>query len=274
MKLFILLFLSLTPAIAKYVKTGCSDKCGNVRIPYPFGIGAECSVNQWYTVDCKNSSPYLSKLNHLEVLGISLKNQTVTVSMPRISDCHNPFRNSSLITSFDLDGSPFLFSKSHNKFVFEGCGSAAMMNNGSVVTGCSSACPNVTVSYGNNCFGIGCCQTAISHYLKSYKVNLTGLERQGKDGGCGSAFLVEDETLYEQGRFSDKFNFKKNIPVSLLWTLKDSDLVSCCYDESPETRTVKMFNGNSLDTLKCNYYSESSLEVNPYLTDGCKHYGT
>ncbi|KAJ0853548.1 putative wall-associated receptor kinase, galacturonan-binding domain-containing protein [Helianthus annuus] len=73
MKLFILLFLSLTPAIAKYVKTGCSDKCGNVRIPYPFGIGAECSVNQWYTVDCKNSSPYLSKLNHLEVLGISLK---------------------------------------------------------------------------------------------------------------------------------------------------------------------------------------------------------
>ncbi|KAI7756673.1 hypothetical protein M8C21_017550 [Ambrosia artemisiifolia] len=268
MKLFLFIFLSLTPAIAKYVKTGCNKTCGNVRIPYPFGIGVGCSANQWYNVDCKSLRPYLSKLNNLEVLGVSLEYQTVTVSMQKISYCQNPISNNHTKT-VDLDRSPFLFSKSHNKFVFEGCGAAAMMDNGSVVTGCSTACLNNTFGDINNCFGNRCCQTVIPHYFKSYNINiyLTGLE----DGSCGSAFLVEDETLYEQERFSDSFTFKNSsfVPVSLLWTLSDSDHVACCYDESPEKLKVNVSNGNSLDTLKCFSYSDLSLESNPYLRDGC-----
>ncbi|KAM0021863.1 putative wall-associated receptor kinase, galacturonan-binding domain-containing protein [Helianthus debilis subsp. tardiflorus] len=116
--LHLLLFLSSTatpPALAKYAKTGCNDKCGNVTIPYPFGLVAECSINKWYIIDCKDSTPYLSALKGLKVLGVDLRNQTVTVSMPRISDCQNQVRNSNQMMSFDLGDSPFLFSKLHNK---------------------------------------------------------------------------------------------------------------------------------------------------------------
>ncbi|KAJ0854229.1 putative protein kinase RLK-Pelle-WAK family [Helianthus annuus] len=278
MKLFlaylhVLIFLLLTPAIARYAKTGCSDKCGNVTIPYPFGIGAQCSVNQWYIVDCKNSTPYLSALNHLEVLGVNLENITVTVSMPRFSNCQNPFRKSSQTRSINLGRSPFLFSKPRNKFVFEGCGIAIMMmDNGSVVTGCSTACLNVTPSDRNSCFGNGCCQTAIPRYLKSYSINLTGLERQGEDGGCGSAFLV-DETSYH-GRLSDPFSFRNNtsyVPVSLLWTLtdSDSDQVTCCHNGTVQRATVDIVNGSRVDTLLCSNHYTRSLEDNPYLDNGC-----
>ncbi|KAJ0486144.1 putative wall-associated receptor kinase, galacturonan-binding domain-containing protein [Helianthus annuus] len=118
-------------AAPKYAKNSCNDTCGTVRIPYPFGIGANCSVNKWYVIDCNSSTPYLSALHHLEVLGADLENQTITLNTPMISNCNQT-------KSIHLGRSPFLFSKSHNRFVFEGCGNAVMMDHGSLLTGCST----------------------------------------------------------------------------------------------------------------------------------------
>ncbi|KAM0038350.1 putative protein kinase RLK-Pelle-WAK family [Helianthus debilis subsp. tardiflorus] len=273
----ILLFLLLTAtppatatAIANYAMPGCNDTCGNnVTIPFPFGIGADCSVNPWYNVNCSSSKPYLPALNNLEVLRVDLENLTVTVSKPRITACQSPVLNSTEINGVDLDGSPFLFSKSQNEFVFAGCGTAALVDNGSVLTGCSATCGNVTPSDRNNCFGIGCCQTTIPYHLNSYSVNLTGLESQGENGGCtGSAFLV-DKTLYEQARYSDPF-----IPISLLWTLTmtDSENVTCCTDASLQRRKVVVFGDTPVDAWICSNDNGKSLEGNPYLVDGCRDY--
>ncbi|KAI7754309.1 hypothetical protein M8C21_024825, partial [Ambrosia artemisiifolia] len=237
-------------------------------IPYPFGIGADCSVNPWYVVECNSSTPYLPALDHLEVLGVILKSQTVTVNMPTHSGCQNPVRNSSNATSFDLGGSPFLYSKLHNKIVFEGCGVASMMSNGHVVTGCSTACLNVTLGDRNNCFGIGCCQITIPMSLKSYNIHFTGLERQGADRGCGSAFLV-DATSY------DPFTSKKTTftPVSLLWTLTAFELITCCDNKQPDSIPVKMFDGTTVNSLRCNVESTSLTYSNtdiPAISRKCK----
>ncbi|KAJ0703095.1 putative protein kinase RLK-Pelle-WAK family [Helianthus annuus] len=278
MKLFqaylhLLLFLSLTTtsiAIQKYAKPECTDRCGSVTIPYPFGIGERCSVNPWYTIDCKNNAtPYLSKLNNLEVLGVNLSNLTVIVNIPRVSYCQKPVWNISEIMGVHLDGSPFLFSKLNNKFVFEGCGNAIMvMDNGSMLTGCSTTCRSDTLSNGNHCFGIGCCQTTIPDRFKSYSINLTDLEMQGENGDCGSAALV-DKTSYDEGRVS--FRDNSSIPVSLVWTLtsKDFDHVTCCHNRTEIKRKVVHFNGTALDTWIC--YQRSVLD-NPYLIDGCEEY--
>ncbi|PWA75520.1 wall-associated kinase family protein [Artemisia annua] len=205
MKLFqayhLLLFLSIIAtsiAIPKYAKPGCIDTCGKVRIPYPFGIGTKCSVNKWYVIDCNYSTPYLSAVNNLQVLGVNLDDQTVTVNGPMVSNCQNTVQNTSQTMSIDLGSSLFLFSKLHKKLVVEGCGNGVILEHGSALTGCSTACINDTVSDKNNCLGFSCCQTTIPHYLKSYSVNLRGLERHGGDGGCGSAFLVD------QGNFQNE----------------------------------------------------------------------
>ncbi|KAM0056279.1 putative wall-associated receptor kinase, galacturonan-binding domain-containing protein [Helianthus debilis subsp. tardiflorus] len=212
--ILVILFSSTTTSIASYSKDGCEDMCGKVRIPFPFGIGTSCSVNRWYTVDCNSSTPYLSAFNHLQVLGVNLELQTITVNTPKYYDCQNL---GSQTRSINLGKSPFLFSKSHNKFVFEGCGSARMMDHEShVLTGCSNNCLNDTLSdRRNSCFGDSCCQNTIPHYLKAYDINIT--RQGGDDRGCGSAFFV-DETSYVEG---DNNSY---IPTSLLWTLSDADV--------------------------------------------------
>ncbi|PWA59153.1 wall-associated kinase family protein [Artemisia annua] len=254
---------------------GCKDTCGNnVTIPYPFGIGAKCSINEWYTVHCNSSKPYLSALNHLEVLGIDLGNQIVTVNMQKFSDC------SQVINSVDLgSSSPFLYSKSHNKFVYEGsCGNAFMMDNhGSVLTGCSTTCNNDTnttvIIDTNKCNGINCCQTTIPSYLKSYRMIFKGLESKlgGDNGGCGSAFLVNQD-LYDEysiSRQSSAGEGSSYVLTSLLWTLpdRDKDQLTCCGGYTPSRRNINLGNGTSVDTWKCQYVNE--FAGNPYLVDRC-----
>nr|GEU73138.1 wall-associated receptor kinase-like 8 [Tanacetum cinerariifolium] len=235
----------------KYAKPGCKDTCGNVMIPYPFGIGAKCSVNEWYTVECNSAKPYLSALNHLEVLRVDLEIQIVTVNMQKFSDCSQVINS-----SVDLGRSLFLYSKTHNKFVYEGyCGNAVMMDDdGSALTGCSTTCNNDTTTTviidTNKCFGINCCQKTIPRYLKSYRMNLTGLESQlGGDRGCGSAFLVEQD-LDDERRFSRQ-SFAEEGRSSYVSTLQQHYYLG---------------NGTSLDTWKCYDFAAAG---NPYVIDGC-----
>ncbi|KAI3747322.1 hypothetical protein L6452_09776 [Arctium lappa] len=274
MKLFFLILLSLTTssiAVLKYAQPGCNDMCGKVRIPYPFGIGANCSVNRWYNVDCNSSTPYLSALNSLEVLGINLDYQTVTVNVSMISDCRNPVWNSS--QNVNLDGSPFLFSRFHNRFIVEGCGNAFILDHGRVLTGCATTCRNSLVSeISSNCVGINCCQTTIPYNLKSYSINVTSLERQvdGDDSVCGSAFLVDENSHVR----SVAGNISNYVPISLLWTLtlRDSSLISCC--RWKDRLKVDVGNGNSVTSYKCpinSYFFE--YEGNPYIEDGCEYRG-
>ncbi|XP_023737173.1 wall-associated receptor kinase-like 8 [Lactuca sativa] len=196
----------------------CNETCGDVSIPYPFGIERSCSESDWFNVDCNSSTPYLSAFNNLEVLGISLENETLTVNVPMFSNCENLVYNNSL----NLNGSPFRFSGSYNILVVEGCGSAAIMYNGSVVSGCSTTCGNDIVIEKNNCFGIGCCQTMIPDYLQSFTYDVTGLKRQTGNKSCGSAFMVDMKSFLE-GRMSQQF-----VPVTLGWWLDPGLLIAAC----------------------------------------------
>ncbi|CAI9271227.1 unnamed protein product [Lactuca saligna] len=241
--LHLLILISLTATVTKawrISKKGCNDRCGEISIPYPFGIGTNCSLSKWYNIDCNSSTPYLSALNNTEVLSVNPEysnSGAVTVKVSTTFDCVRPVQHSTPVLSNE---SPFYISTYANKLFVEGCGiNADVMVKKTIVASCSTICRNDTVRDRNNCFGIGCCQATFdstNRNIKTFRLNVTGLEGPAGDEICRSAFLM-DSSYFKAGFPIDKNN--TYVPITLSWNTDTQD----DNNTSPECKKCQLKGG-------------------------------
>ncbi|CAB4304348.1 unnamed protein product [Prunus armeniaca] len=105
-------------------KHNCATHCGNISIPFPFGIGPhkDCYFDEWFEMVCNQSSSdsphklYLRRAQ-LEVLNV-YANGTLQVNNPIAFFC-GEYRGQQ---PANLSGSPFVYSGKHNKFTAVSCG--------------------------------------------------------------------------------------------------------------------------------------------------------
>ncbi|XP_027088190.1 wall-associated receptor kinase-like 1 [Coffea arabica] len=265
----------VSPTVGSLAKPGCSDTCGNIRIPYPFGIGPGCSLNESYTIICTSSKPYLSNLN-LEVLNVSLRRQTVTVSTTVTPFCSSGNQASAISSwrsnSSDLGGAPFFYSKIYNYLVIFGCGNAVLINqNDKILSGCTSTCefnsPAQAIDT-SSCYGVNCCETTIPFYLSKYHLNFTASRFSlGGTGNCSSVFLAD------QNWSPEKFlESTQSVPVVLAWTLGRND-VQAIYPCAYGTDYLELESGGYLANFMCStceFGRTGPQEINPYLQDQCR----
>ncbi|KAK3160128.1 hypothetical protein QOZ80_1BG0055530 [Eleusine coracana subsp. coracana] len=246
---------------------GCPASCGNVSVPYPFGIGANCSL-PGFDLTCDRSRLLLGdNTSKLQVVEISLANSTVRVldtsGAMNITLYHSgsggtPEGNGTWVGLGYSSSDTFVVSEQHNQLVLTGCNAHATLRgyNRSVIAGCSSFCSVEESSRFNDpvlissttggvaaCSGVRCCQTPIRigrpNYTVEFKYLDPNLKYKGKlpvtvriaERGWfdGVAAQMLDEAAGSDTRLTP-------VPVVLDWVLEATPVVHGANDTRLVTR--------------------------------------
>ncbi|WVZ82629.1 LOW QUALITY PROTEIN: hypothetical protein U9M48_029875 [Paspalum notatum var. saurae] len=199
-------------------KPGCPTKCGSVSIPYPFGIGDGCFLNQDFRVNCTadNNVAILSstitttanRVDHEDehddgthLLGIDVARGEARVQSPVASLCNYTDRNTTT-TDVQLQlGLSFAVSETKNKFTGIGCLTVAYVagqNKHDYSSACGSFCSDEdSIDGSKECSGMGYCQTTIPRnlsifgfYFENFDVNPVR-----NFSPCSYGFIVEEESF-------------------------------------------------------------------------------
>ncbi|KAH9603630.1 hypothetical protein KSS87_012445 [Heliosperma pusillum] len=283
------LLLALRLAVSSNIALpNCSEVCGQVKIPYPFGIGDNCYYEKSYEITCNNSffpaKPFLRKFN-VEVLDINWPGMysildprydtedatdlRLTVGLISPNLCQS---DGTKQVSNDFRDSPFLYSRWYNVFVVEGCGGSIVLKNrsGNILTGCASFCDsNAGQKNTSSCYGVGCCQASLlssptRDYIEKgedgdldfYKLSVE-LQQPATTNACSiSATLIESKSV---NKFAGKLSGLPTLPTVLEWR--------GIYIQSNNHKNFTCYNESNTGP-QC--FCEFPYEGNPFLPYGCQ----
>ncbi|KAI3858405.1 hypothetical protein MKW92_004688 [Papaver armeniacum] len=227
-------------------KQGCQAKCGNITVPYPFGItpggaddirGADgCAINgvgYGYSVNC-NTSYEPPKLfigtGNVEVLSISETEMRIKNFVPSVCNSMNGDlgqNHSDVAISFSK--THFTLSDTKNRFFVVGCDTGGIISGYDQLgkpysSSCQSSCQNMEKVKEGSCNGSGCCQSTIPKRIQNYNTTVTVNSNTTKTSflsfdPCVFAFVAE----YEQFKFSIAYLLAmpdaRDIPIVLNWSV-------------------------------------------------------
>ncbi|KAF8410187.1 hypothetical protein HHK36_002709 [Tetracentron sinense] len=275
-----LILLSLTAAHSQQTLPGCQDKCGNVTVPYPFGlVGNSSCYRPLMDISCNYSSNppklFLST-GTVEVLEISLLGQ-VRINHSIAWDCYEDgVRTNRFDTWTNMFKYPYTFSDTLNRFIAIGCDTLAFItgSNGPEYTGgCVSLCNSQESITEGSCSGIGCCETSIPKGIKSFTVNISSFHNHNrirKFNPCSFAFIVDKDGYNFSG--SDLLNFqgRTRVPAVLDWAIGEKSCEEVQRGEDYACgNNSHCFNATNGPGYLCRCIE--GYQGNPYLPDGCQY---
>ncbi|KAL4271989.1 hypothetical protein GQ457_13G028610 [Hibiscus cannabinus] len=209
-------------------KDRCDGRCGNVDIPYPFGIHVGCYMNDWFRVTCNETidgpKVYITSIG-LQLLNVSILEGTVVVNNSiTYSDCLETDG-----VSVDLADTPFSFSAFYNRFMSVGCGSLATFFHGPIDKYPAGACMQPICG---NVASDADCTTDFPWDLSSFSVNMKHIYPRNASGKeCGSAFIVDQRYLEIIKHRNVAGNWTMtHVPVTLRWSTQIRGQCDCWSD--------------------------------------------
>uniref|UniRef100_A0ACD5V6R7 Uncharacterized protein n=1 Tax=Avena sativa TaxID=4498 RepID=A0ACD5V6R7_AVESA len=298
MQVFLQLGLCIVLLAAQYVpgtavpgSSQCRRQCGNVEIPYPFGIDPGCSLGEGFDLTCEVQGGVQKPMlrSDFEVLNISLTEGTARVLNYILGFCYNNSTGS--MEYFGRYGgynggdssSPYRLSDVQNRFTVIGCNALGSISDpdGTGYQGYGVAtCRNQSDLMDGSCSGIGCSQTTIPKRMYYYETTFfhsVNTSQIFKFNRCSYGVLMEaaafkfSTTYIDTNKFNDTYDGR--VPMILDWAVRD--VKSCDAAKLNKTGTYACLSSNSkcVDSTNDQGYMcncTNGYEGNPYLPDGCK----
>ncbi|WVZ71159.1 hypothetical protein U9M48_019778 [Paspalum notatum var. saurae] len=280
-----MLYLYLAAPISAQPAPGCKTHCGDVEIPYPFGIGTGCALNQGFIINCNTTANGIEKpfIVNVEVLNFSVSRGKTRVLQNVATYCYNPITKEmdGELWSLAFTGLPYRFSNMDNKFVVIGCNTLAYIYNSMDTTGYTSACASVCGSpsalTNSSCLGVGCCENDIPKALTRYDFIFYQVYNDSNSwqfNPCSYAAVVEAETFNFSSDYITTRRFNETNegqqPLVLDWAIGNvtCDLAKnmpsyACHDD----RNSICVNSTNGPGYLCN--CTKGYQGNPYLSGGC-----
>ncbi|XP_054811803.1 putative wall-associated receptor kinase-like 16 [Prosopis cineraria] len=283
MKLLLLInLLAMTMAATEAQSlAGCPDKCGDVDIPYPFGVGVQpgtsrnCFLDQSFNLTCDNSTSTLY-FDNITVSSISLQQHQMDIFMLVSEGCYNQTGQlRSLYTK------TFTISSTQNKFVSVGCDTLGMIyfqnnslrNNFTHYTGCVALCysPPPKEIDDKTCSGTACCQVDIPvgiNNISFVAVSVFNHTNVLTFNNCSHGFIVKHDWFHFSFDYLRDFPYDR-VPVVLDWSVSN---VTCRTASRSKADYACKSNTECVDSsdgvgYKC--ICKPGFEGNPYHPNGC-----
>ncbi|KAK2399079.1 putative wall-associated receptor kinase [Trifolium repens] len=263
------------------VLPGCNYTCGDVLVPYPFGMGhstsqdhTPCYMDSKFELTCRNSKLIYNK----NILVQDINPQSQMVMKFFVSHLCPHSNNTEEANRPLLSVSSFTISSTENKFITVSCDGYGILNSNfkgaTYSTGCLTRCDNnydPKMVIGNNtgkCTGLGCCQVDIPPLMKNFTIQTFKFPTSTSQKGCSFSFIAK------QGYYNFSVEHINNLrnqtfPMVVNWAVtnescqiaRTTDSYACkenseCFDNDPD-----------YDGYRCKCLE--GFEGNPYLPGGC-----
>ena len=215
--------VATTAAEAALAKPGCDYMCGEVKIPYPFGLTNRCYLNEKFYITCEDN--ITAKTGGLTVKSISIEDHELRVLNSVARRCYNRIGEIVGRIKTRFRTGRYTISNTKNKFTVVGCDTYAYLRgtqkgeNYSI--GCMSLCNSLRNVVNGSCSGVGCCELEVPDGLKYIEMRVRSYHNHTdvwSFNPCGYAFVAE------QGQFDFNSACLKNLtykkfPMVLEWAI-------------------------------------------------------
>lgn len=260
---------------------GCTDRCGDLVIPYPFGIGEGCYLRPEFQITCDQSIEPPSANwtdSNIHITNFWLAEGEMQIMSYTARDCYDQkgegtYQNSPELTLIP----PYTISAAKNTFIAVGCDTYAIFTGYQgeqrYITGCMSLC-NSLGSVDESFSGVGCCQTSIPSGMKNRTVTLSSYYNHSdiwSFNPCSYAFIVQEGHFSFSNTSFQELSVTEQVPMVLDWAIGNEPDPCDAAERRQDfacNNNSKCVNHDNRNGYVCECFP--GYEGSPYLPDGCQ----